>query len=506
MKKMNLCFVGAIAGVVLGVAPILSAQSTAPSATSIGVDWSKVERISRTTATLQVVVNPPLRRGNIVHDGAFAALHELGANYVRYVPWLPYPKLAVAELQPPTAEKTSWDFSLIDPMIIDFFNATRGHSVIINFSTIPQWMFKTPQPVTYPADPDQVFWHYTQGTELRDPSMKELGDYYARLVSWYTRGGFTDENGKRHESGYHYSIPYWEVLNEIESEHHTTPQQYTARYDAVVAAIHAVSPKTKFVGMALEAPRNLAYSEYFLNHKNHKPRTPLDMISYHFYAHSKMGQGADHWQHEFFTQAKGFLGTVRKIEAIRKRLSPKTRTTIDEIGVILPRDNEPGADKRIPPIYWNAAGSMYAYLYVELSKIGIDVAGESQLVGYPLQFPSVSMIDWNNGKPNARFWVLKLLKDNFGPGDSLMRTTWSSEKASDPDLEIQGYKTHGGRKLLIINKRNSAQTVTLPADAAGGKIQEVNLSTGEKPAAEREINQTTLTLAPFEVAVVHMAN
>ena len=70
-------------------------------------------------------------------------------------------------------------------MTKDFLAATEGHSTVMNFSTIPAWLFKTDKPVTYPADPNQVVWDYTQGTELRDPSGKELGDYYARLVSWY---------------------------------------------------------------------------------------------------------------------------------------------------------------------------------------------------------------------------------------------------------------------------------------------------------------------------------
>ena len=153
---------------------------------------------------------------------------------MRYVPWLPYPKLGVAELEPPKDGKTSWDFTPIDPMTIDFLEATKGHSVILNFSTIPQWMYKTDKPVAYPADPAQVTWTYEQGTELRDPSMKEVADYFARLVSWYTQGGFTDEFGKRHESGYHYSIPYWEVLNEVDFEHHISPETYTKLYDEVV--------------------------------------------------------------------------------------------------------------------------------------------------------------------------------------------------------------------------------------------------------------------------------
>src|SRR5947207_8884826 len=82
----------------------------------ITVHWDKIVQESRTTPTLQVVVNPPLRRGTSVHDNAYQSLHDLGADYVRYVPWLPYPRLGVAELEPPKDGKTSWGFSLIDPM------------------------------------------------------------------------------------------------------------------------------------------------------------------------------------------------------------------------------------------------------------------------------------------------------------------------------------------------------------------------------------------------------
>src|ERR1022692_4647792 len=174
----------------------------------VTVNWEKVVRVSQTTPTLQVVVNPPLGRGTAIHDNVFKSLHDLQADYVRYVPWLPYPRLGVAELDPPANGKTSWDFSLIDPMTIDFLEATKGHSVILNFSTIPQWMYKTDKPVPYPADPNQVTWDYEKGSELRDPSCKEVADYYARLLAWYTQGGFTDELGVRHESGYHYQIPY----------------------------------------------------------------------------------------------------------------------------------------------------------------------------------------------------------------------------------------------------------------------------------------------------------
>jgi hypothetical protein len=424
---------------------------------------------------------------------------DLGAEYVRYAVWLPYPKLAVAELEPPTAQKTSWDFSLIDPMTRDFLAATEGHERILNFSTMPAWLFKTDRPVTYPTDPNQANWNYTQGTELVDPTGKQAGEYYARLVSWYTDGGFTDENSVRHESGYHYMLPWWEVLNEVDSEHQMTPEQYTVRYDAIVSAIHAVSPETKFVGLALAYPgQQPEFFEYFLDHKNHRPGTPLDMISYHFYAAPATGETVDDWQYTFFDQEAGFLYTVRYVESIRKRLSPHTRTDLDELGVVLPGDNNPGHD--VPPqaAYWNLTGALFGDLFIELSKLQIDVIGESQLIGYPTQFPSVSMMDWTTNQPNARFWVLKLIKDSFHPGDKLVE---SKIQAWDLDVAAQGFMTPTGRKLLLVNRRNREIDVAVP-DAEKANSLTVDAQSGEGPARAVKPANGAIRLEPFAVTVV----
>lgn len=463
---------------------------------AISIHWKEVTALSKTTPTLQVVVNPKLERGANIHDGSFKALAELGADYVRFVPWFPYPHLVVAELKPPTHEKTFWDFSKIDPLVEDFMNATKGHSVIMNFSTIPDWMFKTDKLVEVPEDADQVFWPYNRGRELRDSTMKELTDYYARLLGWYTRGGFTDELGKYHSSGHHYKIDYWEILNEPDLEHDLSPQYYTKIYDAMVTAMKKVSPKTRFVGLALAYSNNPEWFEYFLNPANHKKGVPLDGISYHFYGtRNNDQQDIDTYQYSFFNQADGFLNKVRYIENIRKRLSPKTFTTIDEIGNILSRDG----GKPIPPAYWNLSGAMYAYIYVELAKIGIEVAGESQLVGYPTQFPSVSMMNWETGQPNSRFQVLKLLKDNFGAGDQLVSTG-----GSNGDITAQAFDTKSGKKLLLINKRDQAIRLTLPDEAKNAAVQYVDETTGDQPPGQTQVHDTKLNLNPFAVAVVQL--
>ena len=467
----------------------------------VHVDWSSTEPL-RTTPTLQVVVNPLLMRDSPIHDAVFAALKNLGADYVRLAFWHPYPKLAVAELDRPTAKKTSWDFSLIDPLVSDFYRATAGHSTILSFSTNPEWMYKTDKPVPYPGDPHKLTWSYTQGKELRDPTCSELAAYYTRLAEWYTQGGFTDELGRRHESGYHYTIPYWEVFNEIDVEHQPSPEQYTRCYDAIVGPLHKLDPKMKFMGLALAFPeRHPEMLAYFLDPAHHQPGIPIDMISYHFYAVPTREQTVEDWQYTLFDQADRLIATIRFIQQIRKRLSPETRTDMDEVGTILPTDWHPddpyNPGPPIPAIYWNASGALFAYFYIEAAKLDIDVLGESQLVGFPSQFPSVSMVDWTTGKPNARFEVLRLLHDYAQPGSARAAT-----KFLGTDIDAQALSGRAGRILLMVNKRNRPIAVELPAEFAHGTSVTVDESTDDTRPAKKEWNGTTMMLAPFAVAAI----
>lgn len=475
---------------------------TAP-APELKIDWTAKTVISKATPSYQVVVNPMLERGAKMHDGSFRAIKLMGADYVRYVPWLPYPKQAVAELEPPTPQSTSWDFQYIDPALEDFMKATEGHSVIMNFSTMPAWLWKTDAPVTYPSDPNQVYWGYTKGTVIKDPTYKQAADYYARLLAWYEKGGFTDENGKFHKSGHHYKFAYWEVLNEIEAEHHWTPQEYTKFYDVVSAAMRKVDPDIKFMAIAAAAPaRDSEMFLYFLNPKNHRPGAPLDFITYHFYASPPEGEPFDAMQYSFFDQADGFLHVASYIEQIKHDLSPKTKTDLDELGAILPEDGKsnriPGYKaKPEPPLYWNLVSAMYAYIYAESAKMGIDVVGESQLVGYPTQYPSVTMMNYNTSEPNARFWTLKLLKDNFGPGDQLVETTLRNR-----DLAVQAFQTAHGKKILVINKRQRTQSIDVSGSGQLISVEYTAPSTGDKPPATAKPQGSRVELEPFEVAVL----
>lgn len=672
------------AGAAAAAAPLLPAtaahaEGAAGAAAPLPIDWHAAGRVSKTTPTLQVVVNPKIRRESPIHDSVYRALRNLDTDYVRFVPWFPYPKLGVAELEPPADGRTSWDFSLIDPLVEDFEKATRGRSTILNFSTIPEWMWQptpwtlkdgalhvvggdigiaasgtdwtdytfavdvTPRatgvqdgsdyaqagwtvrmrdpgngygfllsnypysapaqsgylvfvpfkdgqsgpvratalpfavedgrtyqvrttaagstltvsvdgtdvltvqddtfaagtvgfrehgsesadfdnvvvtsadgttllsddfsgdlsrwtaPVAYPDDPDAPDFGYSQGQRLAVP-VSVVADYYRRLVSWYTAGGFTDEYGAFHRSPYHYQLPYWEVLNEVDFEHAMTPREYTELYDAIVTAIHEVSPRTKFVALALGNSAGFDFYRYFLDRANHRPGVPLDLISYHFYAVPNSADTADDYGPDGFAQADGFLATVAQVEQIRTSLAPDVRTTVDELGTILPDSATQSDPAPIPDAYWNFSGGLYAYVFARLALMGIDIVGESQLMGYPSQYPSVSMLDWTTGGPNARYRVLELILDEIRPGSRLI------ELPDQPagDVYALALVDRGRRKVLLVNKTNAPVTVTIDGlrgahvrvvdqKSAGGDIRGEWSSADSYPLGGYAVAVATLT-------------
>jgi len=280
---------------------------------------------------------------------------------------------------------------------------------------------------SYPDSPNAVAWGYPQGSAF--PGTTELvAQYYGRLLSWIVLGQFTDEYGVvRRNTGQTYDLTHWEVFNEPEGCHGLGVQDYTIQFDAIVREIRRVvdpQRKIKFVGLALEG-REEDWITYFLNPSNHdEGALPIDYISYHFYASCSSRTDPNTYT-EFFAAADEFFVEARRIIAIKNSLSPNTKIDCDEVGIILPDDND-YEYKTFPLIYWNAAAAFYAYMFGNMAIIGYDVLGESQFAGVPVihewdindaQFPSVSMTNWTTGEGTARFYVLQLLIDQFQPGD-----------------------------------------------------------------------------------------
>jgi hypothetical protein len=487
----------------------------------VSPDWNKTTGTTKTHISVQVCVEPPLRRGSTIHDPLFAALRNLKVAYARFQPWRQYPRLAVAELYPPKNGKTSWDLSLIDPIVEDFMAASEGRPVIFTFGTIPSWMLKTERSDPFPRDANEVSLTYGLDPNFTDfdSTIKLFAEYQARLVQWYLKGGFKDEYGKWHASLHHYSnIKYWGILNEPGAEHALTPTQYNRLYDAVVGAVNPIAPKLKFIGLSSDSPhaeRELP-NEFieFLNPRNHISRTVLDAMAYHFYATPDWDETAEVLTHSTFKDADRLISFASHVEVLRRYFSPHTKIILEEVGgSFLPWADTSDQIRKQPidPSYWNLSSAMWAYLYGRLASLGVDMMHGAELIDYPGQTASATLIDWDTGKPNARYWVLKLLRDQFGPGDRIIAPTNSNHAFADlsdyyavyPSTKVYSQafiSSKGERKVLLVNKRNEPAQLTVQG-AGGGMVSVVDKTT-TSGAVQTKLPADNIELSALAVAVI----
>ncbi|KAM4061829.1 glycosyl hydrolases family 39 domain-containing protein [Hirsutella rhossiliensis] len=351
----------------------------------------------------------------------------------------------------------------------------------------------------YPSDVNEIDFRYNQGTQLRDPSMTEIADYYRRIVNWYVNGGFTDECGTYHYSGHHWPIELWEVLNEPELEHQFTPELYNKFYDAITAAIREVAPKIQFVGGGL-INKTIDWVETFMDSSKHTPGTELGWLSYHHYGWPDPNVTDEQEQAtSSFQQMDDFILQVQKINQVRARLNPGMRIGFGEIGTILQKAGihiTPGYV--ISDEYWVWSASVFAYVFAKTSGLDIDAIAQSQLDGYPGQFESVSMVDYRTAEPNARYRVLEMLQKNFQAGDKLLNTTSADEKA----YHAQAYRTvDGQRKLLLINKTAQNHTLTI-SSFNQGQAQICDVSSGSNPHRTEIVQGDEITLTPFATVIL----
>jgi hypothetical protein len=106
------------------------------------------------------------------------------------------------------------------------------------------------------------------------------------------------------------------------------------------------------------------------------------------------------------------------------------------------------------------------------------------------------MMDWKDGKPNARYWVLKLIKDNFHSGDRMIKSDSGSTA-----FTAQAFITSTGKKVLLVNKRDRVVEARLPGGTSAVSLATVDETSGEGAARVTHPSGDTIHLAPFAVVV-----
>jgi hypothetical protein len=109
------------------------------------------------------------------------------------------------------------------------------------------------------------------------------------------------------------------------------------------------------------------------------------------------------------------------------------------------------------------------------------------------------MVDWNTGAPNARFRVLELLKNNFGPGDKIVKSS-----VSNPYVYVMAVvKPDGGRKVLLVNKRDRDIELEFGDRVSG--LEVVDQTTKAAPPSKQVLAGNRCTVRGLGVAVVTSA-
>jgi len=187
---------------------------------------------------------------------------------------------------------------------------------------------------------------------------------------------------------------------------------------------------------------------------------------------------------------------------VRRRLSPSTGIVLDEIGT---DTNLRGGKPTDVPLYWVASGAYFAYLFARAAVLGVKVVGESQLMDDTAQESGVTMLDWVTGKPTARYWVVKLLVDEFDMGDRMQVTEVPGE--FEGVVFAQAFvRKRGDRAVLVINKTGRHVAVSL--QAAGVSMEKdtyavvVDEVSGFGPPRYVLVSKATITLFPYATAVV----
>ena len=413
---------------------------------------------------------------------------------------------------------SNWNFSaFMDQIVVNFYNAIDkvNKNGVFNVGSVPNYYY---QGVKYgenimdnPYDPSIKYG--TSGTTLSSEAINDIGQYYAKIVSYYKNGGFIDEYGNEYKSDYKLPIKLIEVMNDPDFFHTTSAALYTQIYDATVLNIKNMvnDDDMQFMGLSLRTFDNYSWFEYFLNKENHINNgkdIPIDYISFNFFTGVNNVSDIDSYS-SFFNASDEFVDNVKNnVIPIRDKYSPNTKIDIDEIGI--------GGPANIDNVYnnlWDTAyGAFYAYLFSKLSIIGIDVMGMSTLTGYPdlnyTQFPypenypngietfseSAAMLNYETGEPNNKYWTVKLLIDNFKIGDKLIETIVSNNGL----LHAQGFNDN---KVLFINKLNEKITINVNnSNLNNGLLHYIDVD--NNGINKMTINGNQFTLNRYGIAVL----
>jgi hypothetical protein len=400
----------------------------------------------------------------------------------------------------PQRTPTTWDFSIMDPVIQPVLTAA-DHSPEYQIAVGPPFMYDTAH-------------------NFVDPTYGQFATYSQQIVQYYNTGGFTDAGGTFHKSPSSYSITWWGIYNEP-NINQLTAQQYTQLYDVTVPAMQAIDPTLKFV--AIELADFSGWEQQFLPAFVSGVTAQVDVVGTHFYSTCNQKDT----DATVFATISGFASGVRYI---RSKLA--TNPALANVPIWITENNvnadfatannmsncNPGA----PFIADTRGSSAFFAAWRPLMFSLVGKAGAEAL--YHWDFPSDPQYgEFNDqtGQPRLSYWVDYWLAHMFAspPGENLLAVN-----ASDTtDLETLAVRNPDNSVVVMIanyavaaladnNGPGSPRVVSLDVSSLGtftaGSVLKIDSSTdainGPTPATIAPASPIQVTLNGYGVAFVKL--
>eukprot|EP00747_Dinoflagellata_sp_TGD_P115601 gnl/TRDRNA2_/TRDRNA2_172196_c0_seq16.p1 gnl/TRDRNA2_/TRDRNA2_172196_c0~~gnl/TRDRNA2_/TRDRNA2_172196_c0_seq16.p1 ORF type:complete len:589 (+),score=46.55 gnl/TRDRNA2_/TRDRNA2_172196_c0_seq16:73-1839(+) len=476
---------------------LLSVFASLPVASShnIGVDWSAPPlQFTEGVPTYLNQVNPSMDRECPIHDAVFKRMCTLGTKMVRYLHWGAPPPGA------PFPEMTEgvFNFTHTDEYVLDFMQCPNAEDSVINFD---MW-----------GGPKWLHWNNSNDYALRDPTGVEFGEWISRIVSWYTKGGFTDSRtGRVYKSGHYFNWTNYEVMNEpnlqpymshfVNESNMSGPllppwAAYTRLYDGIAGVLRRDHPELKLHALSL-ASINADWTTYFFDEANHVAGTPIpSYVTYHSYVipSTNLGNesGIGNWPFELFSQMAGLASRATQWNKVIRQGSfggDRVKINVNEVGIIAGGHCPISTLFNNSKLFWNLKAAIWAYYYGELVRVGVSAVASSQITGYPANtwtirgfvphdnYPCVSMLDWHDGSGTAVYWAVKMFADILGAGNkSVFATNTSTVKCEAPFPFIS---TSGD---ICFNNADDAKQGNGPCGSWCATTQHPGLGCPERPS------------------------
>jgi hypothetical protein len=395
---------------------------------------------------------------------------------------------------------------------------------------------------------------YEQGGALVDTTCETMARHIGRIVGWYTLGGFEDECGHWHHSGFKYMWYGLSILNE--DEHGIKPEggvAYTTCYDAVRRQLLKINSSIIPVGPEISGGCSYPggqfdYLAHFLNKSNHVDEYEPLIGSYHIGINGD-GMTNDNAESFFTSWDNALAGFVPAVDKLLAELRSPAKLILNEfvnsVEDWCENPGPPGHRASCPDWQsnitaggdpdlthgkgvkinrktwaWNAAAGVFAYAFGTLAEHGYLVVGQDQLVSgtWPDNEPAVAMLDWVTGDRNAKYYVTQLLASTVGAAveKSLYYYTVSPSAGAAALLYALPFKfsaVGGSRGVLLVNKKADALNLTI-VGFSGATATVVEVAThsrghpgaGFQPPQQRQLSSSgEVQLGPIAVAVVQEA-